>query len=91
MATTSEVIKGLDDIATIINSCRSRFTTAKNAIQGCSDQLGDIPTTYADVISTINGYTPTGAFETLAQDKRSKLQTEFVALKSDIDNLIAEF
>ena len=91
MATTSEVKAGLDAIADKIAAVRTRFASAKSSIEGGSATLGAIPTDYADVIATINAYTPTGAFETLAQDEKAKLQTEFVALKAEIDALIAEF
>jgi kynureninase len=91
MATTSEVKQGLDDIATSIRNCRNKFEQAKTVISNCSAELGAIPTTFSDVNATIQAYTPTGAFEILAQDERDKLVTEFQALKTDIDALIAEF
>jgi flagellin-like hook-associated protein FlgL len=89
MATYSEVKKGLDDIATTIQNGQKTFDRAKAAISNVSGDLAAIPTTFADVIATIEGYTPTGAFETLTKDERSKLQTEFQALKSKVDALIA--
>ena len=91
MATTSEVKAGLDNIATSIRNCKQKFIQAKTIIQNCSNELGAIPTTFSDVNSTIQNYTPTGAFEILAQDERSKLVSEFQALKTEIDALITEF
>ena len=91
MATTSEVKAGLDAIASEIAAVRTRFESSKSSIQGGSTALGNIPTKYADVIATINAYTPTGAFETLSQDEKAKLQTEFVALKAELDALIGHF
>ena len=91
MATTTEVKKSLDDIATIIVTERQAFANAKARIQAASGNLAAIPTQYAGVISTIDLYVPTGAFETLAKDERAKLATEFAALKADIDTLIASF
>ena len=91
MATTSEVKAGLDDIAQTIKTERQAFASAKARIQTASGNLGLIPTTFADVIATINAYTPTGAFETLSQDEKAKLQTEFVALKAELDALIGHF
>ena len=91
MATTSEVKAAMNDIATIINTERQAFASAKARIQTCSGNLGLIPTTFADAIAEIDGYTPTGAFETLAQDEKAKLATEFIALRAEIDGLIAEF
>jgi len=89
MATISEVKQGLDEIAASIRAVQKRFADAKASIQAGSDALGNIPTKYSDVIATINGFAPDGAFETLAKDEKAKLQTEFVALKAIIDALIA--
>ena len=89
MATISEVKQGLDEIAAKIRAVQKRYADAKSSIQAGSTALGSIQTDYADIITEINGYTPTGAFETLAKDEKGKLQTEFVALKAVIDAIIA--
>lgn len=89
MATYSEVKSGLDDISAAIRAAKEAYDRAKVHIQGASDSLGNIPTTYSDVITEVNGYTPTGAFETLAKDEKAKLQAEFQALKATIDALTA--
>jgi hypothetical protein len=93
MATTTEVKKALDDIATIIVTERQAYANAKARIQAASANLNAITTQYAGVITEIDGYTPTGAFETLAQDEKAKLAAEFAALRSTINGLIgtAEF
>ena len=91
MATTTEVKKSLDDIATIIVTERQAFANAKARIQAASANLNAITTQYAAVISTIDAYVPSGAFETLAQDEKARLATEFTALKASIDTLIASF
>lgn len=82
MATSSQVKAGLDDIATIIRTerqailkCVARIIAAKNA-------LNNLPTQYADVIATIDGYTPTGAFESLAKSEKDTLAAEFVSLRT---------
>ena len=46
--------------------------------------MNALPTRFADTISTINGYAPSGAFETLAKDELSKLTSEFQALKEAV-------
>jgi flagellin-like hook-associated protein FlgL len=89
MATYSEVKQGLDEISAQIRAVQTRYNSAKSNIEAGSAALGAIPTKYADVIATIDGYTPTGAFETLSKDEKAKLQAEFQALKSTIDALIA--
>jgi len=89
MATASEVKAGLDEMAAAIAAVRTRYASAKSNITGGSAALGNIPTKYADVIATIDGYAPLGAFETLAKDEKSKLASEYLALKAVIDALIA--
>lgn len=89
MATTSEVKAGLDDIAQRIREAINNMTAAKVRLQTAKDDLAALPTDYGDVVATINGYTPTGALETLAQDELAKLTAEFVALSSSIDAAIA--
>lgn len=83
MATASQVKAGLDDIAEVIRTerqscinCKARYTASDNA-------LAALPTTYADVLATINGYSPvtTDAFELLAKAELAKLTTEFQSLK----------
>ena len=91
MATTTEVKKALDDISTIIVTERQAFANSKARIQTASANLNAITTQYAGVITEIDAYVPSGAFETLAKDEKTKLAAEFTALKADIDALIAGF
>ena len=91
MATMTEVKRSLDDISQIIVTERQAFANSKARIQTASGNLASIPTQYAGVIATIDAYTPTGAFETLAKDERTKLAAEFTALKTQIDTLVASF
>ena len=91
MATYTQVKRALDDIAQIINTERQAFANAKARIQAASGTLGGVPAQYSDVLATIDGYTGSDVAETLAQAEKAKLTTEFVALKSDIDALIASF
>jgi len=89
MATTTEVKRALEDIASITVTERQAYASAKARIQTASNNLQLITTQYAGVIAEIDGYTPTGAFETLAQDEKARLATEFSALKTRIDALVA--
>ena len=77
MASTSEVKAGLDGIAQLIAGSNAKEANAINAIIVAFAQLENIPAQFADVIDTINGYTPTGAFETLTKDEKARLQVEF--------------
>jgi hypothetical protein len=85
MATTSEVKSGLDAISDTISESEQRQANAKANLLVARNAENALTTTYADVISTINGYTPTGAFETLAQDELSKLTAEFLDSKAGIE------
>ncbi len=85
MSTISEVKAGLDGIASVISGSIAMRAQAKSILVAASAQLGGLPAQYADVLTEINGYTPTGAHETLAQDELSKMTTEFQALKSALD------
>jgi hypothetical protein len=81
----------LDEIAATIKEGNDLIASAKSRLQKAYNSLDAIPTTYADEIAEINGYTPTGAFETLAVDMKGKLTTEFQALKTIVGDLLAEF
>jgi len=91
MATVSEVKAGLDDISTVIRNADKAFARSKAAIQGARNELANIPTVFSEVIAEIDGYAPSGAFETLAKDEKEKMQAEFIALRDEMDLLIANF
>lgn len=85
MATVAEVKEGLDQIAQTIAKAQARRDRGKADLIAARTMLADLPALYADVIATINAYSPVGAFETLAKDERSKLQAEFLALKAALE------
>jgi len=87
MATASEVKSGLDKIAGVIQSCRLKLSDAKENIKKQKANLDNLPTTYAGILSEINGYLPSGAMETLAKDELSKLTAEYQELLSEINAL----
>ena len=82
MATISEVKQGLDDIAQVIRTARFQLKQGKLQLAAVEAQLTALPTDYASVVTQINAYTPTGAYETLAKDELAKISTEFTALKA---------
>ncbi len=90
MATSSEVKAALNDIAQSIRTERQAMKNAKARIAAGQGNLNALPTVFADAIAEINGFTPTGAMETLAQDELVKLTTEFTALKSDAALAVAD-
>ena len=90
MASTSEVLVGLDDIATDIAEQRAILEKAISNAAGASTALAALPSTYSDVVSTVNGYTDTGdEFEIVAKRQLTALTAEFNALKSDADTIAA--
>jgi len=91
MATTTEVSKAVRAITDEIDAVRKRFDTAKSSILGGSTALGNVPTKYSDELNTIDGYGTTDAFEAVKKAEKTKLVTEYLALKSEIDTLIANF
>lgn len=88
MSTTSEVKAGLDAIAANIAGSNQAFDRAKANLLAARNQLAALPAAHSAVISTINGYTPTGAFETLSKDEMAKLTTEFQALKAALESAL---
>lgn len=88
MATTSEVKAGLDDISRSIRDSRQAYARAKASIEAARNQLSAIPTTFSDVIQTIDAYAGADPFEALAQDEKAKLAAEFSALQTEMDALI---
>lgn len=88
MATVSEVKAGLDNIAQAIRTERQAMKSAKARIGTGQSNLNLLPTIFADAIAEINGYTPTGPMETLAQDELTKLTTEYLALVAEAETTI---
>lgn len=86
MATTSEVKAGLDDAAVMIRTSRQMQTTAKANLLAAYNQLVGIPTQFADVIATVNGYGTSNAFEAVAKAELAKLSAEFGALQTALGN-----
>lgn len=90
MATTSEVKSGLDEVAATIAEAKATVDKAQSNAQAASDALGAIPADFADLIATIDAFTPTGDFEALAKDEKDKLAAEFTALKAKADAIVAQ-
>ena len=88
MATSSEVKAALDDIAQSIRTERQAMSNAKARIATGQGNLNLIPTTFADAIATIDGFVPTGEFESLSKDEFAKMTTEFLALRSEAGDAV---
>jgi hypothetical protein len=82
MATKSQVKSGRQAVSDRIEQNRQRLISAKGQTTLAFNELNAIPTDFADVITTIDGYAPTGEFEALSQDEKAALTSEFLALKA---------
>jgi hypothetical protein len=80
MATTSQVKSGLDAITEIIKDAHATIAKAQSNTSIAVADLNALPTDYADVLATINGYGTVDAFEALSKAELAKLTTEFMAL-----------
>lgn len=91
MATASQVKAGLDQIATLISEQRAVMEKVKSNAALASAALAAIPTNFADVIATIDGYAAnsTDYFERLSKAEKAKMAAEFTALKADADAVAA--
>lgn len=89
MATPSQVKTALDDVARAIVKGRERMEAAKVSAGEVSAALGALATTYADVVTTVNGYGTSNAFEAAAKAELAKLVAEFGALKTAADGVAA--
>lgn len=89
MATSSEVKAGLDEIAAAIRAQRAIVAKAIQNAGAASAALAALPTTYADVIATVNAYGTTNAFEALSKAELAKMTSEYQALKTVSDAMAA--
>ena len=87
-STTSQVKSGLDAIADSINAEEGAIQGVLSQLQEVDARLAAIPSGYSEEIATINGYTPTGAYEELAKDELAKLTTEFQAKRAAVQSAI---
>jgi len=82
MATPSEVKSGLDEIAEFIRARRVTMKGYKTGAASVVTDLDGLATAYSDLITTVNGYGTSDAFEALSKAELAKLTTEFGALKT---------
>jgi len=84
------VERDLDAIAEGIAGNEARVRDAIMTLTAVDTELGQYATRYSETIAEINGYTPTGPFETLAQDRLEKFTAVFSAIRSAVQAAIAE-
>lgn len=90
MATPSEVKAGLDDVAQEIRTSRQALKDAQARVQAAKSDLANIPTKYADLITTIDGYAGGNEFEAQAVADKNALAGEFNALEVKATNANAD-
>lgn len=89
MATTSEVDVGMDAIALILTEQRQVMIKAKSNAASASAALAAIPTSFADVIATVQAFGTANAYEATIKAKLVKMTAEFNALKTKADGVAA--
>jgi hypothetical protein len=89
MASYSEVKAGLDAVAVTIRDARTALLKCKSEASVISGNLSALPTTYSDVVTTVQAYGTTNAAEALAKADLAKLTAEFQALKTISDGIAA--
>ena len=84
MASPSEVKAGLDAISRSIASNRQRLKQAKQGVAEATAALQALPSTYTDVITTVQGYSPatTVLTEQVAASELGELTAEFMQLRA---------
>jgi len=82
MATTSEINKSIDEISASIDALRRQYESAKGNITRVATTLGDIPTQYSDVITSILAFGDTDSYEVFKKAELAKLTTEFTELQT---------
>jgi len=87
MATTSVVKAGLDDISAALRAERQACKAAKARIAAARTAIGNLSTTFATVLATIDAFDEetTDVFEQLAKAEKSLLLAEGTALYGDMN------
>jgi len=91
MAETYQVEKAIREFSDSLDDGHDWMVREKARIQELRTRVNNLPSSYSDEMTEIDGYTPTGAFETLAKDMKTKLGTARTALLAALDAVIAEF
>jgi hypothetical protein len=86
----SRVLRSLREVGDFIDTRRTKLEAYKAWVSTVSSDLTGLASTYADVVTEINGYTPTGAAETYCKDVLAKLVAERSALLSDVNTLVSD-
>lgn len=89
MATASEIKVGMDEIASIVAQQRAVLLKAQQNAGAASTVLADLPTTYADLIATVTGWSNGNAYQNAVKAELAALGTEYNALKSSADEIVA--
>lgn len=85
MATHAEVKAQLDQVSAIIDEAAKVRAQGKSSLLRARSLLADIPSNYTELQTTVSGYTPTGAFETLAKDEFAKLIADRGTLQTALE------
>jgi len=76
MATYAQVDAGLDAASQLINGGIQGLETVKKKALDFRNQLANLDQVLNDVITTVEGYVPNGAFEMYQKDRLAKLAAD---------------
>ena len=90
MATASEVKAGLDDISQSIRTERQAAKAAVARLVAAYTKLGNLATTFSDVVTTIQAYPSDGSetpVQALQTQELADLTAEFQALRTNLNTI----
>ncbi|MCR4341692.1 MAG: hypothetical protein NUW01_17590, partial [Gemmatimonadaceae bacterium] len=76
-------------VSALIAEQRAVIVSGKAKATAASVALAEIPTKFADVIATVQAFGTGNAYEANVKAKFAKLATEYAALKTSADNIVA--
>ena len=86
-STNAQVKLGLANVAQTLEDARSKARRAVKLAKDARSMATDLAVIHADVKDTIDAYTPSGAFETLAKDELTRFISDRAEFLSAIDEL----
>jgi len=82
--TTSLTVVKLDMVSSDIAGCRQKMTEARAAVTSVYTKLAAIPTTYGEMIASINDPAYTGALADVQKAQLAALVAEYTALATAV-------
>ncbi len=77
--TTAAVTNGMVALSARVEGIENRAAELQVGLTELESDIAQLPTEFADLKAEVEGYTPTGEFESGIQDKFNRMKNEFVA------------